>query len=89
MLQTIANVSVPDPYRISSVQTVDLLLARGSDVTVQNWEGQTPLQLADDKELKVVLRQLKKKGGRGYRDRADLRGRVLGTNRDNAVLYRG
>jgi hypothetical protein len=42
------------------MQTVDLLLEKGADVTAINWEGATPANMADDKDLKTVLKQLTK-----------------------------
>ena len=47
-------------YWPSTQQTVDLLLARGADVTLKNNEGDTPFNLAKDKGLKHVLMELKK-----------------------------
>jgi len=40
------------------------LLDKGSDVTAMNLEGSTPIILADDKDLKHVLKELKKAAGK-------------------------
>jgi len=45
-------------YYPSTMQTVDLLLEKGADVTAINWDGATPANMADDKDLKTVLKQL-------------------------------
>ena len=47
-------------YYPSTQQTVDLLLEKGADVRAINYEGSYPDNLADDKDLIIVLRQLKK-----------------------------
>ena len=47
-------------YHPSTQQTVDLLLERGADAGAKNYEGSTPMALADDKDLKIVLKELKK-----------------------------
>jgi len=47
-------------YYPSTMQTVDLLLEKGADVTAINWDGATPANMADDKDLKIVLKQLTK-----------------------------
>ena len=72
-------------YWPSTQQTVDLLLARGADVTLKNNEGSTPFHMAEDKELKHVLMELKKKKTqrllskrtrskqKGYKDSPNLR----------------
>ena len=72
-------------YWPSTQQTVDLLLARGADVTLKNHEGSTPFNMAEDKELKHVLMELKKKKTqrllskrtrskqKGYKDSPNLR----------------
>jgi len=72
-------------YWPSTQQTVDLLLARGADVTLKNYVGATPFNLAEDKELKHVLMELKKKKTqrllskrtrskqKGYKDSPNLR----------------
>ena len=72
-------------YWPSTQQTVDLLLARGADVTLKNNEGSTPFNMAEDKELKHVLMELKKKKTqrllskrtrskqKGYKDSPNLR----------------
>ena len=44
-------------YYPSTMQTVDLLLEKGADVTAINWDGATPVNMADDKDLKTVLKQ--------------------------------
>jgi len=49
-------------YYPSTYQTVHLLLNNGADVSVLNYEGATPLSLAEDKDLKTVLKELKKTG---------------------------
>ena len=43
-----------------SQDTVDLLLLRGADTGAKNYEEQTPVAMADDKDLKEVLKELKK-----------------------------
>ena len=72
-------------YWPSTQQTVDLLLARGADVTLKNNAGDTPFHMAEDKELKHVLMELKKKKTqrllskrtrskqKGYKDSPNLR----------------
>jgi len=47
-------------YYPSTQETVDLLLEKGANVSAMNYDGSTPLLMADDKDLKTVLRQLKK-----------------------------
>jgi len=47
-------------YFPATMRTVDLLLARGADVSVKNNEGSTPLHLSDDKDLKFVMKELKR-----------------------------
>ena len=78
-------------YYPSTQITVDLLLSRGADVTVKNNEGSTPFHMSDDKDLKHVLMQLKKKKTqkmlskrtrskqKGYGDSPDLRRLVCDT----------
>jgi len=78
-------------YYPSTQMTVDLLLSRGADVTVKNNEGSTPFHMSDDKDLKHVLMQLKKKKTqkmlskrtrskqKGYGDSPDLRRLVCDT----------
>jgi len=68
-------------YYPSTQETVDLLLEKGANVSAMNYEGSTPLLMADDKDLKTVLKQLKKVGekknnaggGSGYTGSPDLR----------------
>ena len=72
-------------YYPSTQPTVDLLLARGADVTVKNNNGDTPFHISDDKDLKHVLKELKKKKtqrllskrtrskSKGYSDSPELR----------------
>eukprot|EP00092_Neocalanus_flemingeri_P025601 GFUD01027756.1.p1 GENE.GFUD01027756.1~~GFUD01027756.1.p1 ORF type:complete len:498 (+),score=171.57 GFUD01027756.1:365-1858(+) len=73
-------------YWPSTQQTVDLLLEKGADVSAMNQEGSTPISLADDKELKIVLRKLVKVKSRkksvggtpsGYSDSPELRRKVF------------
>jgi len=47
-------------YHPSTQDTVDLLLLRGADTGAKNYEEQTPVAMADDKDLKEVLKELKK-----------------------------
>jgi len=47
-------------YHPSTQDTVDLLLLRGADTGAKNYEDQTPVTMADDKDLKEVLKELKK-----------------------------
>merc|ERR1712059_188336 len=47
-------------YHPSTQETVDLLLLRGADPKTKNYEGNTPVVMADDKDLKEVLKELKK-----------------------------
>jgi len=47
-------------YHPSTQDTVDLLLLRGADTGAKNYEEQTPVTMADDKDLKEVLKELKK-----------------------------
>ena len=47
-------------YYSSTMQTVDLLLEKGSNVTAINWDGATPANMADEKDLKIVPKQLTK-----------------------------
>ena len=37
-----------------------MLLLRGADTGAKNYEDQTPVTMADDKDLKEVLKELKK-----------------------------
>ena len=75
-------------YYPSTQRTVDLLLEKGSDVKAMNYEGSTPLTLADDKDLKAVLKQLKKVAEKknpgpkdvGYTGSPDMRKKVLNKN---------
>jgi len=72
-------------YYPSTYLTVDLLLSRGADVTVKNHEGSTAFHMSDDKDLKNVLKELKKKQtqkvlskrtrskSKGYSDSPELR----------------
>merc|ERR1711892_521617 len=72
-------------YYPSTQHTVDMLLEKGADVSAMNYEGSTPLFMADDKDLKIVLRQLKKAAekkstdgnGAGYTGSPDLRKMVF------------
>ena len=72
-------------YYPSTQETVDLLLEKGANVSAMNYEGSTPLLMADDKDLKTVLRQLKKASerknpvgvGAGYMGSPDLRKMVF------------
>ena len=47
-------------YFPSTASTVDLLLARGADVAIKNNLGNTPFHMSDDRDLKDVLKELKK-----------------------------
>ena len=47
-------------YFPSTARTVDLLLARGADVAIKNNLGNTPFHMSDDRDLKDVLKELKK-----------------------------
>ena len=47
-------------YYPSTMRTLDLLLNKGADVSVKNNEGSMPFHLSDDKDLKFVLKELKK-----------------------------
>jgi len=75
-------------YYPSTQRTVDLLLEKGSDVKAMNYEGSTPLTLADDKDLKAVLKQLKKVAEKknpgpkdvSYTGSPDMRKKVLNKN---------
>ena len=51
-------------YYPSTQQTVDMLLEKGADASAKNHEGSTPALLADDKDLKLVLKELRKAVGR-------------------------
>jgi len=51
-------------YHPSTQDTVDLLLARGADTAAKNLANQTPVTLADDRDLKEVLKKLKRVGKR-------------------------
>ena len=51
-------------YHPSTQDTVDLLLLRGADPGARNLEDRTPLDLADDEDLREVLRQLERGAGR-------------------------
>ena len=53
----------PFPY-IDFQDTVDLLLLRGADTGAKNYDEQTPVTMADDKDLKEVLKELKKGSGK-------------------------
>merc|ERR1712179_556738 len=72
-------------YYPSTQETVDLLLEKGANVSAMNYDGSTPLLMADDKDLKTVLRQLKKAAekknpvnvGTGYIGSPDLRRMVF------------
>ena len=72
-------------YYPSTMRTLDLLLNKGADVSVKNNEGSMPFHLSDDKDLKFVLKELKKSQKvaakadkdkskvKGYSERPDLR----------------
>ena len=47
-------------YYPSTMRNLDLLLARGANVSVKNNEGSLPFHLSDDKDIKFVLKELKK-----------------------------
>ena len=72
-------------YYPSTQHTVDMLLEKGANVSAMNYEGSTPLFMADDKDLKIVLRQLKKAwekkckegDGVGYSGSPDMRKMVF------------
>lgn len=71
-------------YYPSNQQTVDMLLEKGADVSAKNYEGSTPVILADDKDLKQVLKELKKAVGRkkflaatGYTNSPEMRRKVF------------
>ena len=51
-------------YFPSTQRTVDLLLQNGASVTSKNHEGVMPEGLAEDKDLKLVLKELRKAAGR-------------------------
>ena len=51
-------------YYPSTQQTVDFLLEKGADVTAKNQDGATPASLAEDKDLKQVLKDLRRAAGR-------------------------
>jgi len=51
-------------YFPSTQRTVDLLLQHGASVTSKNHEGIMPEGLAEDKDLKLVLKELRKAAGR-------------------------
>ena len=51
-------------YYPSTQKTVDLLLQSGASVTVKNNEGVKPEGLAEDKDLKLVLKELRTAAGR-------------------------
>ena len=72
-------------YYPSTMRTLDLLLNKGADVSVKNNEGSMPFHLSDDKDLKFVLKELKKSQKmaakadkdkskvKGYSERPDLK----------------
>ena len=73
-------------YYPSTQQTVDMLLEKGADVSAMNMEGASPITLADDKDLKLVLKDLKKLKGKkkcseavatGYSSSPDMRRKVF------------
>ena len=73
-------------YFPSTQQTVDLLLEKGANVCGKNSEGATPVKLAEDKDLKMVLKELKKLAFRkssflsistGYSNSPELKRRVF------------
>jgi hypothetical protein len=43
----------------SYVKTVRLLLARGADVSIDKWDGMTPLEMARESGLKSLIPILK------------------------------
>lgn len=51
-------------YFPSTQKTLDLLLKHGADITAKNNEGVMPEGLAEDKDLKLVLKELRKAAGR-------------------------
>ena len=51
-------------YYPSTQKTVDFLLKRGADITAKNNDGMMPEGLAEDKDLKMVLKELRKAAGR-------------------------
>ena len=73
-------------YYPSTQQTVDMLLEKGADASAKNHEGSTAAVLADDKDLKLVLKELKKAafrkkssvdGAASYSDSPQLRSKVF------------
>jgi len=73
-------------YYPSTQQTVDLLLEKGANVSAVNNERATPVRLAEDADLKMVLKELKKTIRRrktpagfftGYSNSPDLKRKVF------------
>lgn len=73
-------------YYPSTQQTVDLLLEKGANVCAINNERATPVKLAEDRDLKMVLKELKKivrrktssgLNSRGYSNSPDLKRKVF------------
>ena len=73
-------------YYPSTQQTVDLLLEKGANVCAKNHEEATPVKLAEDKDLKHVLKELKKVVNKkndfainstGYSDSPELKKKVF------------
>ena len=89
-------------YYPSTMRTLDLLLARGANVSVKNNEGSMPFHLSDDKDLKFVLKELKKSQKmaakadqekskvKSYSERPDLRKLVcdLSTGKPSRFIHR-
>ena len=76
-------------YFPSTQRTVDLLLQHGASVTAKNHVGKMPEGLAEDKDLKLVLKELRKAAGRKkctstsvslYLNSPDLRRKVYDKN---------
>ena len=76
-------------YFPSTQRTVDLLLQHGASVTAKNHMGKMPEGLAEDKDLKLVLKELRKAAGRKkctstsvslYLNSPDLRRKVYDKN---------
>jgi len=51
-------------YYPSTQKTLDLLLQHGADVTAKNNDGIMPEGMAEDKDLKLILKELRKAAGR-------------------------
>ena len=90
-------------YYPSTMRTLDLLLAKGANVSIKNNEGSLPFHLSDDKDVKFVLKELKKSQKiaaaevdkkkknkvKSYSDRPELRKLVcdLSTGKGNIKSY--